>query len=74
MPHVSIRVSEQEKKEMENYAKFMGRTLSDALKTVFFERLEDELDLKLIREFEEEEAKGDMKYYTHEEVKKILGL
>ena len=71
MPHVSIRVSEQEKREMENYAKFQGRTLSDVLKAVFFDKLEDEFDLKLIKEYEDE---PDKTTYSHEEVKKMLGI
>jgi len=74
MPHVSLRVTEQEKNWMESYAKVQGINLSDAIKEAFFEKLEDEYDLKAIREYEEEKANGYMKYYSHEEVKKELGL
>ena len=74
MPHVSLRVTEEEKKMMDAYAKVHGINLSDALKEAFFQILEDEYDLKLIEEFEAEEAKGNMKYYSHEEVKRELGF
>ena len=74
MPHVSLRVSEQEKNWMESYAKVQGVNLSDAIKEAFFEKLEDEYDLKSIREYEIEKAKGNMKYYSHDEVKKMLGI
>jgi len=74
MPHVSLRVTDQEKDWMESYARVHGVNLSEAIKEAFFEKLEDEYDLKAIREHEEEKAKGDMKYYSHEEVGKMLGL
>ena len=74
MPHVSLRVSEQEKKWMDSYAKMHGVNLSEAIKIAFFEKLEDEYDLLAIQEYETEKAKGNMKYYTHREVKEALGL
>jgi hypothetical protein len=74
MPHVSLRVSVEEKSWMENYAKVQGVSLSDAIKTAFFEKLEDEYDLKIIREYEAEKAKRNMRYYTHAEMKERLGL
>ena len=74
MPHVSLRVTEDEKKMMESYAKLHGIKISDALKEAFFEKLEDEYDLKAIREYDSEKAQGNMKYYSHIEVKEILGL
>jgi hypothetical protein len=74
MPHVSLRVSVEEKAWMESYAKVQGISLSDAIKAAFFEKLEDEYDLKIIREYEAEKAKGNMEYYTHAEMKERLGL
>lgn len=74
MPHVSVRVSEKEKSWMESYAKLQGISLSDAVKTAFFEKLENEYDLKAIREHEAEKEKGKMEYFTHDEVKEMLGL
>ena len=74
MPHVSLRVTDEEKSWMENYAKVHGVNLSDAIKKAFFDKLEDEYDLKIIREHEERKAKGLVKYYSLDEVKKELGL
>lgn len=71
MAHVSLRVSEQEKAWMESYAKLHGVNLSDAIKAAFFEKLENEYDLKTIREYE---AAPDLKTYSHEEVRKMLEL
>ena len=74
MPHVSLRVTEQEKIWMESYAKLHGLSLSEAIKEAFFEKLEDEYDVKAIKEYEEEKVKGYIKYHTHDEVKELLAL
>jgi hypothetical protein len=74
MPHVSLRVTEEEKKWMENYAQVMGVNLSDAIKNAFFEKLEDDYVLKIVKEHQERKAKGLVKYYSLAEVKKELEL
>ena len=74
MPHVTMRVTEEEKGWMENYAKVMGVNLSDAIKNAFFEKLEDDYDMEIVRKHMERKEKGLVKYYTHEEAKKELGL
>ena len=74
MSHVSLRVSEQEKNWMESYAKAHGTSLSDAIKNVFFEKLEDEYDLKIIEEYENDKKNGTIQYYSVSELKKELGL
>ena len=74
MPHVSLRVTDEEKNLMESYAKLLGLSLSEAIKAAFFEKLEDEYDLQSVREHEAEKAQGVVAYYTHAEVKELLGL
>jgi uncharacterized protein (DUF1778 family) len=74
MATLSLRVSDDEKVLIENYATMQGVTLSDVLKRAFFEKLEDEIDLQAIREHREAEARGEVKYYTLDEVEKDLGL
>ena len=71
MPHISLSVSENEKKWMENYANLHEISLSDAIKAVFFERLEDEYDIKMVNDFESD---TNAVMYSHEEAGKILGL
>lgn len=71
MAHVSLRVSEQEKTWMESYAKLHGVSLSDAIKQAFFEKLEDDYDLNVIREYEQEKP---VKFYSLCEVISELGL
>ncbi len=74
MAHISLRVTNKEKKTMENYADFHGVTLSDAIKDVFFQKLEDEYDLKTIADFESSENDGEVEYKTFDEVIEDLGL
>ena len=74
MPTVSMRVSAEEKSWMDGYAKVRGINLSEAIKSAFFDKLEEEYDLQIVREYEAEKAKGNMKYYTLAEVKAELGL
>ena len=70
---ISIRMTEEEKQLADAYAKLNGVSLSEAIKRAFFEEIEEEYDIALadsaLREYEK-----DHKTYTHEEVKKILGL
>lgn len=72
MAHVSLRVSEQEKEWMEQYAKLHGINLSDAIKMAFFEKLEDEYDLKMVQSYEAEKATET--FYSLEDTKKALGF
>ena len=74
MPHISLRVTEEERSVMESYAKVQGVPLSEAIKKAFFQMLEDEYDLQSIREHRDRKAKGEVKFYSHDEVKKDLGL
>ena len=70
---VSIRMTEEEKQLGVAYAKLNGSSLSDAMKRAYFEKIEEEYDIALadaaLREYEK-----NPKTYSHEEVKKILGL
>lgn len=72
MPHVSLRVSQQEKEWMDSYANLHGVSLSDAIKSAFFEKLEDEYDLRTIREYENNKA--SVEFYSLEETKNELKL
>ena len=74
MPHVSLRVTDEEKNWMEGYAQVQGINLPDAIKNAFFEKLEDEYDLSILNEHEERKANGFVKYYSLTETKSELGL
>lgn len=70
---ISIRMTDEEKQLADAYAKLKGMTLSEAIKRAYFEQIEDEYDISLadmaLREYEK-----NHKTYSHEEMKKMLGL
>jgi len=74
MPHVSLRVTEQEKDMMDAYAKVHGVNLSEAIKEAFFQMLEDEYDLQAVREHREKKERGEVKFYSLDEIEEELGL
>jgi predicted DNA-binding protein len=71
---ITIRVSKQDKEFMEKAAKFEGKPLSTYLKEIFFEKMEDLLDIKEVEEFSKDFENGTLETYSHEEVCKDLGL
>lgn len=70
---ISIRMSEEEKRLADAYAKINGISLSEAIKRAYFEKIEDEYDLALA-DAALKEYKKDKKTYTLVEFKKELGL
>ena len=70
---ISIRMTEEEKQLANAYAKLNGVSLSEAIKRAYFEKIEDEYDIALadaaLRDYEK-----DHKTYSHEEMKKMLGI
>lgn len=71
MKTVTVRLNEEESKAFDSYAKLNDIPLSTLLKRTLEEKMEDEFDMSVIREYERNEA-GET--HTHEEVKDMLGL
>lgn len=46
MAFCSIRVTDEEKLALERYAKFNNKSVSEVLKEAFFDKLEDEYDIR----------------------------
>lgn len=69
----SIRFTEKERKLADSYAKLHGISLSEALKSALFEKIEDEFDIALYNEAKKEFEKNP-KTYTLKELKDKHGL
>lgn len=69
----SIRLTDSEKKLIEEYAKLNNKSMGEVLKTAFFEKMEDEFDIKVADESFLEYKKNSKKY-SIEEAKEKLGL
>lgn len=70
----SIRLSEDERRLADDYAKMHAMTLSEAFKKALFERIEDEYDVTVADEAYAEYVKGGKKSRPIEELWKDCGL
>ncbi|MDR2163658.1 MAG: DUF6290 family protein [Clostridiales Family XIII bacterium] len=72
--YVSMRVTPTEKTIMKEYAEVHGITVSQVVKKVFFEHLEDELDIKAYENYLDRKAKGDVSFVPLDEFIDECGL
>ena len=73
MSMINVRISEIDRKLIENYAKSRNMTISDVVRESIDEIIENEIHLKLYQEgmkdFEEDDTT-----YTHDEVLRGFGI
>lgn len=74
MSTITIRLNKEEAKTFSGYAKLYGIPLSTLFKKTLEEKIEDELDMKVLNEYEEKVKNGTAKMHTQSEVEKMLGL
>ena len=65
MPDVSIYFTEREYKLIHQYIESKGEAISQYIKTMLLERIEDEYDISVVNEYLQE--KGSMEFLTFEE-------
>jgi len=70
---ITLRVSESEKEFFSNMARFYNKGVSEIIREKAIEALEDEYDLQCYNEAMEKHRKNPVTF-THEEVKRELGL
>ena len=70
---ISLRIGNEEATLIKKYAEINNMTVSDFLRAVALERIENEIDLKAYNEAMKAYEK-DSTTYSHEEVKQMLGL
>ncbi len=70
---LSIRLNPQVEKELKEAAEFEGVSVSDYVRKIINEKLEDMYDIKLAEEAHDEYI-HDAVSYSHEEVGKKLGI
>lgn len=69
---ITMRVNEKERELIKQFAELNGLNVSEYIRKVVMEKIEDEFDIKAYEEAMAEFQK-DKKTYTLEEVKKIYG-
>ena len=71
---ISVRVNDDEMSVLENASKMYTGGISSMIKKIVFERLEDEYDLSVAKEYLQEKKAGTYKTKPVEEVCKDLGI
>ncbi len=61
MSTVSLRVPEDELNIFKAYAKHNHKTLSEVIRTIMLERIEDEYDLQVFADYEAKKEAGTLK-------------
>ena len=67
MSVVSIRFNDDEEEILKNYVKSKGLNLSQYIKNIIFEKIEEEYDLQAVKEYESAKANGEVILVDHEE-------
>ncbi|MDO5330291.1 MAG: DUF6290 family protein [Bacillota bacterium] len=71
---ISIRMTKEQEQLAKSYAQLKGMTLSEAIKKVYFEAIEDEFDIAIADERMVAIDEGKEKTISWEEVQKNNGL
>ena len=74
MSTVTVRLNEEEKRLFNKYAKLNNKPLSTIFKESLEQKIENEVDLKAILEYEENLRNNEVEYIPFDEVKKRLGM
>ena len=67
MSVVSIRFNDEEEEIVKNYVKSKGTNLSQYIKNIIFEKIEEEYDLKLVQEYLKTKSEGTLNLIPFEE-------
>ncbi|EFG29069.1 type II toxin-antitoxin system RelB family antitoxin [Fusobacterium periodonticum] len=70
MSVVSIRFNDEEEEIVKNYVKSKGTNLSQYIKNIIFERIEEEYDLKLVQEYIKAKSEETLNLIPFEEAVK----
>ena len=67
MSVVSIRFNDEEEEIVKNYVKSKGTNLSQYIKNIIFEKIEEEYDLKSVQEYLKAKSEGTLNLIPFEE-------
>jgi len=70
MSVVSIRFNDEEEEIVKNYVKSKGTNLSQYIKNIIFEKIEEEYDLKLVQEYLKVKSEDTLNLIPFEEAVK----
>ena len=70
MSVVSIRFNDDEEEILKNYVKSKGLNLSQYIKNIIFEKIEEEYDLKSVQEYLKAKSEGTLNLIPFDEAVK----
>ena len=70
MSVISIRFNDEEEEIVKNYVKSKGTNLSQYIKNIIFEKIEEEYDLKLVQEYLKAKSEETLNLIPFEEAVK----
>nr|DAT11242.1 MAG TPA: antitoxin [Caudoviricetes sp.] len=71
---ITIRVSQEDKEIFKRVSREKGMNLSDWARESLLADIENDIDIKLIEEYESDKKNGLVKYYTADEIERELGI
>ena len=74
MSVISIKFNEEEEKVIKKFIESKGFSVSQYIKDLIFEKIEDEYDMQLIKDFEEREERNEVNLISFDELKKELEI
>ncbi len=74
MTTVTLRLNKEEKYIFEEVVDLYGGKLSTAIKQLALDKIQEEYDLQLIRDFEEREKNNEVEFITFDDLRKDLNL
>lgn len=72
MGTLTIRLNEEEKNLFQSVSELYGGKLSTTIKQLALDKLEDEYDLKLIKDYEDRKERNEIEYVSFEEMKEVF--
>ena len=74
MSNITLRLTDEERDILNNIAHLYGGKLSTAIKTILFEKIEEDYNLKLIKDFEKREKEDKGELISLSDFRKELGV
>ena len=74
MTTVTLRLNKEEQYIFEEVVDLYGGKLSTAIKQLALDKIQEEYDLQLIRDFEEREKNNEVEFITFDDLRKDLNL
>ncbi|WP_338952172.1 CopG family transcriptional regulator [Fusobacterium nucleatum] len=74
MSNITLRLTDEERDILNNIVHLYGGKLSTAIKTILFEKIEEDYNLKLIKDFEKREKEDKVELIGLSDFRKELGV